>query len=71
MYPLIVIAVASIALLVASDLLAIRKTKSAINSPSMGIGGMIIENNQFHNRGHYDIDPHAGTRYDNSPQYCL
>ena len=28
---------------------------------SIDIRGMIIENNQFHNSGHYGIDPHTGT----------
>ena len=28
---------------------------------SNGVGGMVIENNQFHNSGHYGIDPHTGT----------
>ncbi len=28
---------------------------------SDGVSGIIIENNQFHNNGHYGIDPHTGT----------
>jgi poly(beta-D-mannuronate) C5 epimerase len=28
---------------------------------SVGVGGMVIENNKVHNMGHYGIDPHTGT----------
>jgi len=28
---------------------------------SVGVGNLIIENNLFHNSGHYGIDPHTGT----------
>jgi mannuronan 5-epimerase len=28
---------------------------------SHGVGGMVVENNQFHNSGHYGFDPHTGT----------
>jgi poly(beta-D-mannuronate) C5 epimerase len=28
---------------------------------SVGVGGMIIENNKVHDMGHYGIDPHTGT----------
>jgi mannuronan 5-epimerase len=28
---------------------------------SVGVGGMVIENNRVHNMGHYGIDPHTGT----------
>jgi poly(beta-D-mannuronate) C5 epimerase len=28
---------------------------------SSGVGGMVIENNQIHDNGHYGFDPHTGT----------
>src|SRR6188472_4195876 len=28
---------------------------------SVGVGGMVIENNKVHDMGHYGIDPHTGT----------
>jgi poly(beta-D-mannuronate) C5 epimerase len=28
---------------------------------SVGVGGMVIENNRVHDMGHYGIDPHTGT----------
>ena len=28
---------------------------------SVGVGGMVIENNRIHDMGHYGIDPHTGT----------
>jgi poly(beta-D-mannuronate) C5 epimerase len=28
---------------------------------SVGVGGMVIENNKIHDMGHYGIDPHTGT----------